>query len=170
MTRLIQEDVECNAARQLEMEAKRVAEEIERVEKAKLEKELKEGTAAKLREHRRPQPSERVEYQVQRIGLDYNQPWPTDEEIGAILMNDPRAGGTVYCSHIEIRFAHLQMVPTPVLLSDAPVDAVQAELRAHNTFASRSTVSSTASLPSHGQADGTAEGIPPGGGKPTSRS
>ena len=38
------------------------------------------------------------------------------------------------------------MVPTPLLLADAPGDAAQAELRAKNPFASRSTTSSTAIL------------------------
>lgn len=66
------------------MEAKRVAEDLERVEKATVEKELKEATAAKIREHRRPQQGVRVEDEVQRIGPDYGQPWPTDEEIRAI--------------------------------------------------------------------------------------
>ena len=58
--RRVREDVERNAMRQREIAAKKVAGEIERREKEKIEKELKEATAAKLREHRRPQQGERV--------------------------------------------------------------------------------------------------------------
>ena len=55
------------------------------MEKEKIEKELKAATAAKLKEHRRPQQGERVENHVLRIGPDSGQPWPTDEEIREIL-------------------------------------------------------------------------------------
>ena len=79
-----------------------MADEIERAEKARIEKELKEATAAKLNEHRRPQQGERVEYQVLRIGPDCGQPWPTDEEVREILRKDSRASGTVYGAHFAI--------------------------------------------------------------------
>ena len=49
------EDAERNAANQAEAEAVRVAKELEQVEKAKATQELMAATAAKLREHRRPQ-------------------------------------------------------------------------------------------------------------------
>ena len=43
------------------------------------------------------------------------------------------------------------MVPTPVLLADVPGDAAQANLRANNPFASRSSTSSTVllAMPEH---------------------
>ena len=147
VARRIREDLERNAAKQGEIEAKRVEDELERVEKEKIEKDLKAATAAKLKEHRRPQQGERVEYQVLRIGPDSGQPYPTDEEISEILKNDPRASGTVYGTHYAIRFQHKQIVPTPLLLADAPGDTAQAEPCEHNLFASRSTVTSTATLP-----------------------
>ena len=53
--RRVREDVERNAMRQREIQGKKVADEIERREKEKIEKELKEATAEKLSEHRRPQ-------------------------------------------------------------------------------------------------------------------
>ena len=86
-----------------------------------------------------------------RIGPDGEQPWPTDDETREILRNDPRPSGTVYWSHFAIRFTRKQMVLTPVLLADALADAAQAELWAHNPFASRSTITSTATLPTQGQ-------------------
>ena len=46
VARSVREDVEWNAAKQAAAEAKRVADEIERVEKARIEKQLKEATAA----------------------------------------------------------------------------------------------------------------------------
>ena len=48
------------------------------------------------------------------------------------------------------------MVPTPVLLADAPGETAQAELREHNPFASRSSTSS-ATLPTQGQAECSGE-------------
>ena len=51
-----------------EIEAKRVANDLEREEKKKIEKELKAATAAKMNEHRLPQQGERVEYHMPRIG------------------------------------------------------------------------------------------------------
>ena len=53
------------------------------------------ATSVNLKQHRRPQQGERVEYQVLRIGRECGQAWPTDEEASAILKNDPRASGTV---------------------------------------------------------------------------
>ena len=128
------------------MEAKKAADELERLGKEKIEKELKEATAAKLREHRRPQQGERVEYEVFRVGTDTTQPWPSDDEVRMILKKQPRASGTVFGTHFAIGYTHEQVVPTPVLLADVPGDAAQAELRANNPFASRSTTSSTAPL------------------------
>ena len=142
--RRVREDVERNAMSQREIEAKQAADEMERQEKEKLEKELKAATATKLREHRRPQQGEPVEYEVFRVGTDTTQPWPSDDEIRAILKNQQRASGTMFGTHFAIRYTHEQMVPTPVLLADAPVDAAQAELRANNPFGSHSTGSSTA--------------------------
>ena len=89
---------------------------------------------------------ERVEYEVFRIGTDDRQPWPSDDEVRAILKKQSRASGTVFGTHFGIRYTHKQMVPTPVLLADVPGDAAQADLRANNPFASRSTASSTAIL------------------------
>ena len=128
VARRVREDVERNAAKQAAAEAKRGSDEMERVEKARIEKELKEATAAKLKEHRRPQQGQRVEYQVLRSGLDCGQPWASDDEIREILRKDPRASGTVYGAHFAIRFKHKQMVPTQVLLADAPGETAQAEL------------------------------------------
>ena len=146
---------------QHEIEAKKVADKLERLEKEKIEKELKEATAAKLREHRRPQQGERVEYEVFRIGTDDTQPWPSDDEVRATLKKQPRASGTVFGSHFGIRYTHEQMVPTPVLLADAPGDAAQAELRANNPFASRSTTSSIGLLAMPGQVGSIAGGDSP---------
>ena len=128
------------------------------MEKEKIEKELKAAMVEKLKEHRCPQQGERVEYQVLRIGPDSGQPCPTDEEIRVIHRKDPRASGTVYVTNFAIRFTHQQMVPTSLLLADAPGDAAQAELRAHNSFALRSTIALTATLPTQGQAWCSAEG------------
>ena len=49
------------------------------------------------------------------------------------------------------------MVPTQVLLADDPGETAQAELRKNNPFASRSSTS-TATLPTRGQAECSAEG------------
>ena len=65
--------------------------------------------------------------------------------------------------HYAIRFVHKQMVPTPLLLADAPGDTPQAELREHNRFGSRSAVTSTTTLPRLGQAGSSGEGEPPRG-------
>ena len=93
-----------------------------------------------------------------RIGPDCGQPWPTVGEIREILRKDPRASGTLYVMHFAIRFTHKQMVPTSVLLADAEGDAAQAELRAHDPLAVRSTRTSTATLPTQAQAGCTSEG------------
>ena len=50
-----------NAAKQVAAEAKKVAAEIERIEKARIDKELNEATAGKLKDIRRLQQGERVE-------------------------------------------------------------------------------------------------------------
>ena len=142
------------------MKATRVADEIERVETERIEKELKDDIAAKLKEQRRPQQGERVEFQVLRGGADCGQPWPTDEEIREILRKDTRASGTLYMAHFAIRFTHKQIVLTPVLLADAPGETAQAELREHNGFASRSSTSS-ATLHTKGRAECSAEGDSP---------
>ena len=76
-----------------------------------------------------------------RVGTDSTQHWPSDDEVREILKKQLRASGTVFGTHFGIRYTHEQMVPTPVLLADAPGDAAQAELRANNPFASRSTSS-----------------------------
>ena len=68
VARRVREDAERSAAKQAEVEAERVAKESERLEKAKATQELMAATAAKLKEHRRPQQGERVEYQVLRVG------------------------------------------------------------------------------------------------------
>ena len=73
IARRVREDVEGNAAKQAAAEAQRVADEIERVEKEIIEKELKEATAAKPKEHRGPHQGERGEYQVLRTSLDCGQ-------------------------------------------------------------------------------------------------
>ena len=95
-----------------------------------------------------------------RTSLDCGQPWPTDEEVREILRKDSRASGTVYGAHFAIRFQHKQMVPTQVLLADAPGETALAELRKNNPFASRSSTS-TATLPTLGQAECSAEGDSP---------
>ena len=55
VARRVREDTARNAATQAEIEEKRVGEELETAEKEKIEKELKAATAAKFKEHRRPQ-------------------------------------------------------------------------------------------------------------------
>ena len=150
------EDVARNAAMQAAIEAKKIADEIERAEKGRIEKDLKEATAAKLKERRRPQQGERVEYQVLRSAPDDGQPWPNDDEIRVIRGKDPRVSGTVYGQHFAIRFTHKQMGPTPVLLADAPGETAQAELREHNPFALRSSTSSS-TLPTQAQAECSVE-------------
>ena len=142
----VREDVERNALRQREIDGKKVADEMERTEKEKIEKKLKEASAAKLREHRRPQQGDRVEYEVFRVGTDATQPWPSDADVRAILKNQPGASGTVFVTHFAIRFTHDQVVPTPVLIADASGDAAQADLRANNHFPSPSTAPSTAPM------------------------
>ena len=90
VARRLPEDTERNAAKQAGIEAKRGAEEIERVDDERRENEMKEATTTKLKEYRRAQQRERVEYQVLRIGPDYGQQRPTDGEIRDILRKDPR--------------------------------------------------------------------------------
>ena len=155
------EDLERIAAKEAEIEVRRVADVLVRAEKVKIPKELMAAPAEKLKEHRRPQQGEGVEYQVLRVGPDCAQPWPTDEELRAILRKDRHASGTVYGTHYAIRFAHKQMVPTAVLLADAPGDAAQAELRGHNHFAVRSTITLTATLQIQWQVRCSAEGKSP---------
>ena len=119
---------ERNQASQRALEGKRVGDEIERVEKERIEKDLKEATSAIHNEHRRPQQRERAEYQVRRIGPDSQQPWPADGEIREILRMDPRASGAWYGNHFAIRFTHTPMLSTKLLLADAPCETAQAEL------------------------------------------
>ena len=64
------EDLERIAAKQAEIEPKRVAEEFDRLEKSKVTLALLKGTTAKLQEHRLSQQSERVECQVLRVPLE----------------------------------------------------------------------------------------------------
>ena len=158
VSRRVREDAERNVDKQEEAEALRVAKEVEQLEKAKATQELRAATTAKLKQHRLRQQGERLEYQVLRIGQACGQAWPTDEEVRAILKKDPRASGTVYGTHYAIHFHHKQMVATPVLLADAPGDTAQAELREPNPFAWRSTVTSTPTLPTQGQAGCSGEG------------
>ena len=77
-------------------------------------------------------------------------PWSTIEELRKILRIYPRASGTVYVTHYANGFTQKEMVHTPVLFCDAPEDNAQVELRHHNPFASRSIVTSTATLPTQG--------------------
>ena len=63
----MQEDAERTAATQAQAEATRVANEMEQLAKAKAMQEMMAATAAQLKEHRRPQRGERVEYQVSRV-------------------------------------------------------------------------------------------------------
>ena len=51
LARPVREDVERNSAKQAAAEAKTVAEEIEPVDRKRIEKKLKEATAAELKEH-----------------------------------------------------------------------------------------------------------------------
>ena len=81
-----------------------------------------------------------------------------DEEVREILRKDPQASRTVYGTHYAIRGTQKEMVPTPVLFGEAPGDTAKVELRDHNPFALRSTVTSTATLPAQGQAGCTVEG------------
>ena len=69
--RRVRENIERNAMRQREIEVKKAADELERREKEKIEKELEEATAAKLLEHRRAQQGERVEYEVSGLAGCY---------------------------------------------------------------------------------------------------
>ena len=46
--------------------------------------------AAKLRVHRRSQQGERLKYEVFRIGPDREHPWPTEDEVLAILKKQRR--------------------------------------------------------------------------------
>ena len=50
------------------------------------------------------------------------------------------------------------MVPAPVLFAESAIDTAHAELREHNLFALRSTITSTTPLPSQGEAMYSAEG------------
>ena len=60
-------DVERIAAKQVEAEAMRVANEVERLAKANATQALMAATVAQLKEQGRPQQVERVEYQVLRL-------------------------------------------------------------------------------------------------------
>ena len=122
---------------------------------------LMKPTATKLNVHQRPQQGDLVDYLLLRINQECGPPWSTDEEVREMLRKDPRASGTVYGTHYAIRGTQKEMVPTPVRFADAPGDAAHAELWAHNPFAMRSSVTSTATLPTHGQAGCIAEGDSP---------
>ena len=143
------------------MGAKSVPLDLERAEKEKLEIALKAATAAKLNEHRRSEKSERVEYQVLGIGPDPGPLWHTDEEVSEVLRKDTRASGAVYGTHYAIRFACKQMVPTPVIETDARAYSAQAEQLEHNPFASPIRGTSTSPLPTQGQAGCSCEGDSP---------
>ena len=132
--RRVREDVERNAKRKREVEGKKASDEMQRREKEKIEKGLKEATSTKLREPRRLQPGERVEDEVFRIGPDATQPWTSDDEVRPILKNQPHASGTVYGNDFAIRFTKEQMVPKPMLLGDAPRDAAQVRPTSEQLF------------------------------------
>ena len=87
-----------------------------------------------------------------RIGQECGQPCLTDEEVQEILRKNTRARRTVYGTDYAIRFTHKQMVPTPVMLAETPGNIAQSDLSEHNPFASRSMVTSNATLPKQGQA------------------
>ena len=106
-------DVERIAA-EAEVEAARVANELQHVDKAKETQELIAATGTQLEEHRGPQSGERVAYEV--LGHSHGLGWPRADEGRASLM-DQRATGTVYGTHYAIRFTLKQMVPTPVLFA-----------------------------------------------------
>ena len=61
------------------MEGESIDDERARVEKDRIE-ELKEANAEKLKDHRRPEQGERLEYKGLRIGPECGQPCCTDEE------------------------------------------------------------------------------------------
>ena len=58
----------------------------------------------------------------------------------------------MYGTHYGIPCTREQMDATRVLLAETPGDTAQTELREHNPFASRSMVTSSATLPTQGQA------------------
>ena len=60
-----------------------------------------------------------------------------------------------------MRFTRIQMVPTPFLLAEPPRDTGKVELAEHNPLASRSTVTSTTTLPKQGQAEWAVDGDRP---------
>ena len=153
------QDVERIAAKQAEakIEAERVAKELEQQEKAKATQELMVSIAAKLKKQGCTQQGERVECQVLPVGQECGPPWSTKEELREIPRIYPHASGTVYVTHYAIGFTHKEMVHTPVLFGDAPGDTAKMELREHNPFALRSMVTSTATLPTQGQAGYHAE-------------
>ena len=64
VARRVREEAERNAAKQTETEALRREKEVEQLKKAKATRELMAATAAKLKEHPRPQQGERVEYHL----------------------------------------------------------------------------------------------------------
>ena len=69
-------DVEWIAPKHVEIEAMRVAKELAELEKANANQELMAATAAHLKEHRRRQQGERVEYQVSRVGHPMDKAGP----------------------------------------------------------------------------------------------
>ena len=83
------------AAKKAEVEDIRAAKEQEQLEKAKATRELMGEFAAKLKEQRRPQKGEHVEYQVLRLGQECGQGWPTHSDVREILKNHARVSGTV---------------------------------------------------------------------------
>ena len=128
VARRVGEDAERNAAKQVAIESKRGADERKRVEKERIDKELKAATPSKLKDHRRPQQGERVEYQELRIDPNFRQQWSSEEEIQAILRQHRPASGTAYANYFTLPFRQNQMVPTALLPAQAPPDIAHAEL------------------------------------------
>ena len=98
-----------------------------------------------------------------RIGHECGEPWPSMDDLLEILRKGSRSSCSVYGTNYAIRFTHKQMLPTPVLLAAFPGEPAQVELREHNRFALRSSVTSSPTLATQWHAGcnpkGTTSGI-----------
>ena len=93
------------------------------------------ATAGLLKEHRRPQRGERVEYQVSRLGYPHGQAWPTDKEVRAFLKAELRPSGRGYGTYYVIRVTQKEMLHTAVLFPGTPFETAQLERREETLFA-----------------------------------
>ena len=73
VARPVREDAERNAAKQAEAETARVAKKLEQLQRDSATQQLMAATASQLKAHPCPQQGEGVEYQVSRVGQEWDK-------------------------------------------------------------------------------------------------